>query len=363
MKIGCLLLFLGLVVCTLAGVTDYQVYHTAPNSGQNWNSIGGAVNAAISAGYTCASGLRVRIVIQASETPYGSPCNTITIPCSIIIQGEFNGAFPGAKVLDTLVFSNAGSDTTTTPWGDPSRALSDEEWAHGGVQFMQTDPYCSSVIYDYYEPVPAYNNPFPFFLTFRNAMFTTILTTTYSPMLRVTWDGNAIAIDTIFQSFSATYPMVELHRSSGIEFYQCMLEGKQFVLSRGISGGSSNPNTLVICARSFMAYYSNGDIDSESYFFEIENPGLSAVQVYGNEMFQVPNGAHTQKQAVLEVAATVPASVILQLSNNDLWLVPNGGTAQWVVFSPIVPFATGSNNRLPGSYNNFFGPAQTITQM
>merc|ERR1712046_119178 len=60
--------------------------------------------------------------------------------------------------------------------------------------------------------------PFPFFLTFRNAMFTTILTTTYSPMLRVTWDGNAIAIDTIFQSFSATYPMVELHRSSALSF-------------------------------------------------------------------------------------------------------------------------------------------------
>ena len=62
------IIFSVLIVVCFAGINDYNVYHNAPNSGKNCNSIQGAVSQAIPDGYTCPFGKRVRVVIHVKYT-------------------------------------------------------------------------------------------------------------------------------------------------------------------------------------------------------------------------------------------------------------------------------------------------------
>merc|ERR1712000_801708 len=309
-----LLIFSVLVVVCFAGINDYNVYHSAPNSGKNWDSIQGAVNQAIADGYTCQSGRRVRVVIQASEVPYGTPGNTVQIPCSIWIQGELAGNFPGAKVYDHLYFTNLDSDTTSGYWSNPLIALQDLFWAHGGVNFIQLDVNTPCVTYDFYDQT---YNMFPMILVLENVYFNTVLNNTVAPMVDIRWDGSGYLLNTVFFSVSYGTHLINLHRGSGLDLINSELSAKLFINSEGT--GVPNPNTNIDIMR--------------------------------NDILYLPNASHTAPMYMLNASNFITTK--FYFADNQYEMTPNGGPGPFVVYNCLNSAAlkTGENSLFFGGFN------------
>jgi len=343
-----LLIFSVLVVVCFAGINDYNVYHSAPNSGKNWDSIQGAVNQAIADGYTCQSGRRVRVVIQASEVPYGTPGNTVQIPCSIWIQGELAGNFPGAKVYDHLYFTNLGSSTTSGYWSNPLIALQDLFWAHGGVNFIQLDVNTPCVTYDFYDQT---YNMFPMILVLENVYFNTVLNNTVAPMVDIRWDGSGYLLNTVFFSVSYGTHLINLHRGSGLDLINSELSAKLFINSEGT--GVPNPNTNIDIMRNDIAYQQKniGDPSSVVSVLTMQYNGADFVQFLGNDILYLPNASHTAPMYMLNASNFITTK--FYFADNQYEMTPNGGPGPFVVYNCLNSAAlkTGENSLFFGGFN------------